>query len=211
MSIDAIPTQQQAEEYLQEAQAMNPGPWATHSRLAAQAARRIASRISALDPEAAYVLGLLHDIGRREGVYGMRHVVDGYRFMTAQGYAGAARICLTHSYPLPAVASGSATWDGTQEEYEFTQAYLDGFEYTLYDRLIQLCDGISMASGYCLIEKRMVDVALRYGINSLTLAKWRAFLAIKDEFDRLAGCPVYGLLPGIVENTFGCSMPLSEA
>jgi hypothetical protein len=129
----------------------------------------------------------------------------------ARGYDGAARICLTHSYPLKNVASGSAAWDGTPEEYEFTQAYLDGIEYNLYDRLIQLCDGVTMASGYCLIEKRMVDVALRYGVNEHSVSKWRAFLEIKDELDRLAGRPVYSLLPRIVEHTFGFSPAVSEA
>jgi hypothetical protein len=206
-----IPSRAQAEVFLQEAEQRNPGPWTAHSRLAAQAAETIAARIVSLDPGAAYVLGLLHDIGRREGVTGMRHVVDGYRFLVAAGYDAAARVCLTHSYPLKNVASGSAVWDGTPEEYHFVQAYLDGIEYNLYDRLIQLCDGVTMATGYCLIEKRMVDVALRYGVNQHSVAKWHAFLEVKDELDRLAGCPVYSLLPGIVEHTFGFQPDPGEA
>jgi hypothetical protein len=198
-----IPSRSQAEAFLQEAAGRNPGPWVAHSVLVAQAAETIAGCIPGLDPDMAYTLGLLHDVGRREGVAGMRHVIDGYRFLMAGGFDGAARVCLTHSYPLKNVASGSAVWDGTQEEYDFVQAYLDGIEYSLYDRLIQFCDGVSMATGYCLIEKRMVDVALRYGINEHSVAKWRAFLEVKDELDRLAGKPVYSLLQGIVEHTFG--------
>jgi hypothetical protein len=203
VSIGQIPSFAQAESFLKQAEARNPGPWVMHSKYAAQAARAIAGQVPGLDLQAAYILGLLHDIGRREGVTGMRHVIDGYLFLQEQGYTGAARICLTHSYPVKVVASGSAEWDGTPEEYDFVQAYLDGIEYSPYDRLIQLCDAVSMPSGYCLIEKRMVDVALRYGINNYTISKWQGFFEVKEEFERLMGCSVYSVLPGVVENTFG--------
>lgn len=206
-----IPSRTQAEAFLQEAAGRNPGPWVAHSRLVAQAAETIAGCIPGLEPQCAYTLGLMHDIGRREGIAGMRHVIDGYRFLMTTGFDGAARVCLTHSYPIKTVASGSAIWDGTQDEYEFIQAYLDAIEYNLYDRLIQLCDGLTMSTGYCLIEKRIVDVALRYGINELSVSKWRAFLEIKDEFDRLAGKPVYSLLPGIVEHSFGFAPVVNQA
>ncbi len=33
-----------------------------------------------MDEDVAYILGLLHDIGRREGIHGMRHSLDGYNF-----------------------------------------------------------------------------------------------------------------------------------
>ena len=211
MPLGQIPTRIQAEAFLQEAAGRNPGPWVAHSRLVAQAAETVAGSIPSLDPEYAYTLGLLHDIGRREGVAGMRHVIDGYRFLMAEGFDGAARVCLTHSYPVKNVAAGSAVWDGTREEYAFVQAYLEGIEYHLYDRLIQLCDGLTMASGYCLIEKRMVDVALRYGVNEHSVSKWRAFLEVKEEFDRLAGRPVYSMLPGIVQHTFGFAPVVNEA
>jgi HD superfamily phosphodiesterase len=202
-SVGRVPNLVQAETFLKEAEERNPGPWVAHSRLVAQAAGLISDSIPGLQPQTAYSLGLLHDIGRREGVTGMRHVIDGYRFLSAQGYDGAARICMTHSYPIKNVASGSAKWDGTRDEYDFAQAYLDAIDYNLYDRLIQLCDALSMASGYCLMEKRMVDVALRYGTNKYTVMKWKAFLEIKDEFDHLAVRPVYSLLPGVVDHTFG--------
>jgi hypothetical protein len=52
------------------------------------------------------------------------------------------------------------------------------------------------------MEKRLVDVALRHGFNDLTLAKWRAFLALRQEFDAAAGASIYTLLPGVVENSF---------
>jgi hypothetical protein len=60
-----------------------------------------------------------------------------------------------------------------------------------------------MASGFVLIEKRLVDVALRYGCNGFLVPKWQAILDLKAHFDRLTGGSVYRLLPGVIENTFG--------
>jgi hypothetical protein len=197
-----IPPSIEAEAMLEEAQALNPGPWAAHSRVVAQAARSIALQHPEIEAETAYVLGLLHDIGRRAGVTGMRHAVDGYNYLLALGYPDAARICLTHSYPTRNAAEGSGGWDGSDEEYRFVQAFLDRSEYSPYDRLIQVCDALSMPGGCCLMEKRLVDVARRYGCNEYTLPKWEAFFEIKAELERVIGSSVYDLLPDVVENTF---------
>jgi hypothetical protein len=53
------------------------------------------------------------------------------------------------------------------------------------------------------MEKRMLDVGLRYGINEFSLRKWQATFNIKVDFEQRMGCSVYSLLPGVVENTFG--------
>ena len=84
---------------LEEAGKMNPGPWALHSQVTAEAARAIAERCPDMDGDTAYVMGLLHDIGRREGFKYLQHTLDGYRFLTDMGYVDAAVICLTHSLP----------------------------------------------------------------------------------------------------------------
>jgi hypothetical protein len=202
-----IPPLPEADRLLTEAAALNPGPWAEHSRYVALGAQAIAAACPGMDADTAYILGLLHDIGRREGVYGMRHVVDGYRYLRSLGYEDAARICLTHSYPIQRADSGSSAWDGTVEEYAFVDDYLKGIEYTRYDRLIQLCDSLALPDGFCLIEKRLVDVVTRYGFVPLTVQKWQAFFAIRHEFDRLLGKSIYTVLPGVVENTFGFIYP----
>ena len=201
-----IPTRQQAEKYLDEASQFNPGPWVAHSIQAAGAAQRIAVAHPDLDPETAYILGLLHDIGRREGIAGMRHVIDGYNFLIAEGYPDAARFCLTHSYPLANVNTGSGPWDGSTNERKFVATYLAQIEYTPYDQLIQLCDAICMPSGPVLMEKRLLDVTLRYGPNDFTTQKWQAFFNIQKEFEKAIGKSIYSLLPEVVENTFGFTL-----
>lgn len=198
-----IPTRDQAKSYLNEGRRCNPGPWVAHSIQVAEAAQRIASPYPDLDPESAYTLGLLHDIGRREGIAGMRHVIDGYNFLITEGYPDAARICLTHSYPLADVEAGSGPWDGSTKERKFVAEYIAKIEYTPYDRLIQLCDAICLPSGPVLMEKRLLDVTLRYGPNDFTTRKWQAFFDIQREFEDRIGESIYSLLPKVVENTFG--------
>lgn len=61
-----LPTREQAELLLNEAEKCNPGPWGDHSRVAAHCAERIAMECGDLDSDKAYILGLLHDIGRIE-------------------------------------------------------------------------------------------------------------------------------------------------
>lgn len=199
-----IPSVEQAHALLDEAAGRNPGPWVAHSRHVAEAARRIAARHPGLVSETAYVLGLLHDIGRREGVTGMRHVLDGYRYLAGLGFQDAARVCLTHSFAIKRLEAIFGVWDCTPEELRFIEETLARLEFDEYDRLILLCDSLAMAEGFVLMEKRMLDVALRYGgINEQILDKWRATFRIKADFERAIGCPVYALLPGVVENTFG--------
>jgi hypothetical protein len=203
-----LPSLAQAERYLAEAAALNPGPWVAHSRTVASAAGAIAERDPRLDPEPAYVLGLLHDIGRRSGgpgVADVRHLLDGYAFLRAEGFEGAARVCLTHSFPAPlkSVDAFASPWHCPAEERQMVQDFLDALEYTPYDRLIQLCDALSLPTGFCLIEQRLVDVALRHGFNALTLDKWRAYHGLRREFDAAVGGSIYRLLPGVVEQTFG--------
>lgn len=198
----SIPTLSQAEAYLQEAGRLNPGPWVDHVRYVAGAARRIASAHPTLDPEEAYILGLLHDIGRRYGPSDMRHTLDGYNFLSEEGFPGAARICLTHSFPVKTPYSGAGKWDCTPQELQFVQSYLDGIVYDRRDELIMLCDCLALPTGFCLIEKRLVDVALRHGFNDYTLEKWRAFFAIQAQIEAETGRSIYDLLPGVVENTF---------
>ena len=200
-----MPSIDEAHRLLAAASARNPGPWEQHCRVAAATARDIAAHHAGLDPERAYVLGLLHDIGRGAGgpgVADVRHILDGYYLLRDLGHMGAARICLTHSFPIKQTDAFASAWDCPPHEKQFVQAFLDAAEYTAYDRLIQLCDSLSLPTGPCLLEKRLVDVALRHGLNALTLDKWRAFLAIKAEFDAATGGSIYRLLPEVVTTTF---------
>jgi putative nucleotidyltransferase with HDIG domain len=198
-----IPTLKQAQTYLDEAGQRNPGRWIDHSIYVAKAAQSIAGAHPDLNPDVAFILGYLHDIGRREGVTHMRHIIDGYTFLHHEGFEDAARICLTHSFPIKHIEMVAAEWDCSADEIQFVDSYVQNVEYTPYDRLIQLCDALALPSGFCLIEKRLLDVALRYGVNQHSVARWQSYLALQAEFDRAIGQSIYQVLDGVVENTFG--------
>ncbi len=151
-------------------------------------------------------MGLLHEIGRRTGAVGMRYTLDGYNFLKDEGYEDAARVCLTHSFPIQDPKASAAEWDCTHEEWAFLQDYFQNIEYTLYDRLIQLCDALALPTGFCLMEKRLVEVSMRYGVNQYSVPRWEAYLEIKRSFEKEIGRSIYTLLPGVIENTFGFSL-----
>lgn len=189
-----VPSVGEAERILEEAEKMNPGAWITHNKIAGSCARTIAEQCEDLNPDVAYVLGLLHDIGRREGVSDMMHVLYGYKYMLSKGYDDSARICLTHSFPYKDVNAYNGQNDCTIEQTEFIQSYIEKIEYNDYDYLIQLCDAISFPTGPTYLEKRFVNVVLKSGFNELTIPKWKAFLELKEYFDNRAQTNIYELL-----------------
>lgn len=191
----------EAEKELELAAQLMPGPWVRHSIAVADNARQIAGKTDVMDADRAYVMGLLHDIGRRAGIKGILHLFDGYDYMTSLGQEEIARICLTHSFPLKDVNTFFGKYDCSPGQREFLQRFLESIEYDHYDILIQLCDAISLPNGACIMEKRLVDVALRHGLPGFTLDKWRAFMETKKHFDALCGCNIYTLLPNVLENS----------
>jgi len=202
----SIPSLEQAQELLAEAEMRNPGRWVAHSINVARAAELIAARHPSLDPERAYILGLLHDIGRRTGRTGMRHVIDGYVYLNELGYDAAARICLTHSFPHQNPHAVFGEWDCTEQEFQLLSDALMSLTYDEYDLLFQLCDSLALPEGFCLIEKRLVDVFLRYGqhgVDSSVHTKWQQVFNIQRRFEEVINCSIYELLPGVVETTFG--------
>ncbi len=197
-----LPDPLEAEEILTEAESKNPGPWVSHSRWVAEAARRIGAALPGVDPQAAHTLGLLHDVGRRFGVSGMRHVYDGWRYLNELGYPDAGRACLTHSFPEPDLRQIFGEWDVTQAQWEEMDSALSQLNYDDYDRLVQIGDTICLPEGFVLMEKRMIDVVVRYGCNAFTQAKLKAFFAVRSDLERRLGGTIYSFLPGVVENTF---------
>ena len=183
-----FPTKEEAEALLAEAESCNPGPWGNHSRTAAHCAEAIAKR-AGMDAERAYVLGLLHDIGRKFGKRHLGHVSDGYSYMMSLGYEDAAKICLTHSFNEKIIDKYVGRFDTTEEETQLIRTQLAAAELDDYDRLIQLCDAISGAEGVMDIIGRMTDVKNRYG--AYDPEKWNKNLRLKEYFEGKMGIDLY--------------------
>lgn len=191
-----------AEIELERAHSLNPGKWADHSRYAALACQNIAARCSDLSADDAYCYGLLHDIGRYAGITSEKHLIDGYRFCMERGWEKAAQICISHAFMIQDIKTSIGTFDVSEEDYLFMEDFVKHAVYDDYDRLVQLCDSLALPTGFCLLEKRFVDVALRYGTPPFITKRWKKTLEIKELFEEKIHCSIYELLPGVVENSF---------
>ncbi|MDD3244164.1 MAG: HD domain-containing protein [Eubacteriales bacterium] len=185
------PNKETALLLLNEGEKSNPGPWAAHCGHVAQCAEKIAA-LCGLDPEKAFVLGLLHDIGRKFGPSQFRHVTDGYSYMTELGYDEVARVCLTHSFSIQKIQDYIGKFDVPPEEAKRFEAILCRISYDDYDRLIQLCDSLAGAQGVTTMEERMGDVKCRYG--NYPEEKWNANLGLKTYFEKKIGQDLYQVI-----------------
>lgn len=192
-----FPSKEEALKELETAGKMNPGPWTDHCKNAANAAFLIAEATKVLDSNKAYVLGLLHDIGRRNGIFAVRHIIEGYDYCILKGWDEAARICLTHSFPIKDIDVDIGKKDITKEQYDFIKNYLNDIEYDDYDKLIILCDSLADANGLCILEKRFVDTTRRYGVFPFTVDRWNKTIEYKEYFEKMIGKSLYLLFDGI--------------
>lgn len=188
------PSREEAERILASALECNPGPWGNHSRVAAVCAERIASQCDGMNSEKAYILGLLRDIGRKFGKGHLKHVSDGFRYMSQLGYDEAARICLTHSFGTGRFSEYIGNIDVADEEVKLIKSELEKTEFDDYDKLIQLCDCLAGSDGVVDIKERMKDVKQRYG--SYPQDKWDKNLELKSYFEAKAGGNIYDIVSG---------------
>lgn len=192
------PSRSMAELLLEEGVKKNPGPWREHSYAVARAAEKIARAVNQkccqekMNPDLAYVYGLLHDIGRQEGHTYIAHVYDGYHFLLSFGYEKAAQICLTHSFNLKTTEDYIGKIDISDNQMKEIKQLLAAAEYDDYDRLIQLLDSTCGADGTLNLEERMNDVKARYGYYPQ--GKWDKNFELKAYFEKLAGREYYSII-----------------
>lgn len=82
------------------------------------------------------------------------------------------------------------------------ESFIKQAVYDDYDRPVQLCDALEFPTGFCLLEKRFVDVALRCGTPPFTVDRRRKTLEMKEMFERKINGSIGKLLPGVDENSF---------
>ena len=155
-----------------------------------------------MDADTAYVYGILHDIGRHAGVSSEKHLIDGYRYCMERGWEKAAQICISHAFMIQDISTSIGVFDMPEADKAFMERFVREAVYDEYDYLVQLCDALALPSGFCLLEKRFVDVAVRYGMHPATIDRWKVILGIKERFENKMGCSIYDCLPGVAENSF---------
>ena len=190
-----LPTVEEALYELKLAEDLNPGPWVRHSINVGIAARNIAEKVSWLNPEKAYIVGLMHDIGRRVGVVDIpTHVYEGYQYCVEKGWDQAARVCMTHSYLR---MQDEFSYEPESKQEKAIKAFIMDCQADDYDKLIQLCDSLAVDYGFVILEKRFVDVTRRYGIMEGYIKGWEVAFSIKEYFEKEMGCSIYDVLPDV--------------
>lgn len=174
--------------------------WINHSICVGQAAGRIAEALNEkgynLDVDKAIALGLVHDIGKMIGPSN-GHVINGYNYMKEQGYdEDYYNICLTHSYLNNDV---NCTAGGFPDEIPFRTEFIKNHEYTIYEKIINLCD-LMCTNVIMTVDKRLIDIMTRKGAYSNTQYHVKETYKLKEYFDSLLGYSVYDLFPEIKEN-----------
>lgn len=172
-----------------------------HTKNVAESAEKIASRTSYLNPEKAYILGLLHDQGKRidEKSTNKFHGKDGYEQMLEMGYKEVAKVCLTHTFPTKEFNSEDFWYP--KEWQDWIRKELENVEYDDYDRLIQFCDKIAEGLTMISIEERANKIVSRYGLGKEVLEQLiLEGMQLKKYFDDLCGEDVYKILGVEVNN-----------
>lgn len=193
-----MPTREEAELELRLANELNPGPWINHCKNVARAAVTIAKSCK-LDEDKAYILGLLHDIGRRNGPSAVKHTIDGYRYMLSKNWNEVADICLTHSYPTKTIYHDIGKMDISPDDQKKMEQFISNRNYNDYDKLIILCDSLALPDRLCVLEQRFVDTTIRYGVFPFTILRWTATYDLKKYFEAKMDCSLYEILPEIKE------------
>ena len=166
-----------------------------HSRGVGEAAGKIAEHIPDMDSEKAFVMGLLHDYGKRikQSTEGIFHGKEGYDAMLEMGYPDVAQICLTHTFPDKDFNERQFTF--AQEWKDWAREKLKSVEYTNYDFLIAFCDKLFEEMQVVSVEGRVKGIVKRYNLGKeqkdLLLEQ---SLRLKEYIDKLANKNVYEIL-----------------
>lgn len=166
-----------------------------HFLAVARCAQTIASHTQSLNPQKAYILGLLHDCGQpaENRDKNKFHGLVGYEKMLKLGLDETARICLTHSFP---------EYDFKPERFTYAfpamvrcRQLIDELIYDDYDKLIQYSDMLCRGDVITDLKSRILYIVEAYKIKPKDArVRYRTMLKIKRYFDTLCQCDTYKLL-----------------
>lgn len=169
--------------------------WIDHSICVGNSAGKIAESLG-LDVDKAKTLGYIHDIGKGIGER-KEHVMNGYKYIKKLGYDDEyANICLTHSYLNNDI---NCTAGGFPKDIPFRTEFVKTHEYTIYEKIINLCD-LMCTNVNLTLEKRLADIMIRRGVHENTVYHIKEAQKLKKEFDEMLGFNVYKLFPDVLEN-----------
>ena len=127
----------------EERKKSNDDRWIEHCLCVGDSAGRIAKALNEkgynVDIDKTITLGYLHDIGKYNGE-SHGNVMRGYEYLKERGYDDEyCNICLTHSYlnnDIVCTAGGVPN----PNDNPFLTDFIKNHEYTIEEKLINLCD-----------------------------------------------------------------------
>lgn len=174
-----------------------------HSLMVANAAKKIASRTTHLDPDKSYTYGLMHDVGKiflsKEIMY--QHPRIGYEKLK-DAHPDIAEICISHGFPDFDLFEHILHYcHNCEEEAQKVSKILKNIKMNDYIQLIQFCDKVSTLDNYVTFEMKLNWYMETYQIEEDELVRCYAkkFTEIKLKFDKMAGIDIYELLEIIKE------------
>ena len=173
----------------------NEEKYHSHTTSIAKAAKIIANHTDGMNPEKAYILGLLHDYGKKkkEKENNNHHGIAGFDEMIKLGYTDVARICLTHSFT--SIPLNHKHYNYPEEWLKLADEKLFNIQIDDYDRLIQFCDMLFDGQGAATHKNRINAIQERYNLNELQVEELtRNAKELKSYFDEKCGCDVYSLI-----------------
>lgn len=192
MKLTSIEALEMLEECEKEA---TDAGWIKHSICVGNSAGKIAEKLN-LDVDKAKTLGYIHDIGKGVGPF-FEHVMNGYNYIKSLGFDDEyANICLTHSYLNNDV---NCTAGGIPRDIPFRTEFIKNHEYTVYEKIINLCD-LMCKNVNMTLEKRLVEIMIRRGVHENTVYHIKEAQKLKKEIDDMLGFNVYELFPDILYN-----------
>ena len=175
--------------------------WIDHSICVGDTAGVIAKALN-LDSDKARAMGYIHDIGKGLDDFNS-HIINGYYYLKDLGYdIEYANVCLTHSYlnnDIICTCGVDPVLIHYMKGYSYIKEFISNHEYTIYDKIINLCDLMCM-SNVVTIDKRLIDVILRRGVFSNAQYHITEIYKLKEYFDDLLGYNLYNLFPEIKDN-----------
>lgn len=178
--------------------------WIEHCICVGNSAGKIAKALDKkginIDVDKTITLGYIHDIGKYNGE-SHGHVMRGCEYLKEKGYdEDYYNICLTHSYlnnDIVCTAGGVPN----PEDNKFLTEFIKNHEYTIEEKLINLCDLMCPQGGMVYtIDKRLIDIMIRRGAYSNTQYHIKETYKLKEYFDNLLGYNLYDLFPEIKDN-----------
>ena len=178
--------------------------WIEHCICVGNSAGKIAQALNEkgynVDIDKTITLGYLHDIVKYNGEF-HGHEISGYNYLKDRGYDEEYyNVCITHSYlnnDIVCTAGGVPN----PEDKPFIAEFVKKHEYTIEEKLINLCDLMCPPGGRVFsVDKRLIDLIIRKGAYSNTQYHVKETYKLKEYFDNLLGYNLYNLFPEIKDN-----------